>query len=84
MQMVSTERAAAVRKKCLTLAKTCSIGFRSGEYFGKKRGADELAYCFGFVTAEIVHDHDVAGTKRGDKDLLDIGPEALTVDGTVE
>ena len=55
MQMVSTERAAAL-----------------------------LAYCFGFVTAEIVHDHDVAGTKRGDKDLLDIGPEALTVDGTVE
>jgi hypothetical protein len=36
------------------------------------------------VTAEIVHDHDVAGVKRGDKDLFDIGPEALAVDGTVE
>ena len=29
MQMVSTERAAALRKKCLILAKTCSIGFRN-------------------------------------------------------
>jgi hypothetical protein len=36
------------------------------------------------VTAEIVHDHGVAGTKRGDENLLDIGPEALAVDGTVE
>ena len=33
-QMVSAERAAALRSKCLSLAKTCSIGFRSGEYFG--------------------------------------------------
>ena len=33
-QMVSAERAAALRNKCLSLAKTCSIGFRSGEYFG--------------------------------------------------
>jgi len=36
------------------------------------------------MTAEVVHDHDVAGAKRGDEDLLDIGPEALTVDWTVE
>src|ERR1700682_3354117 len=46
--------------------------------------ADELAHRFGFVTTEIVHDHDVAGAKRGDEDLLDIDPEALTVDWTVE
>src|SRR3979490_3487447 len=44
--------------------------------------ADELAHRFGFVTTEIVHDHDVAGAKRGDDDLLDLGPEALTVDWT--
>jgi hypothetical protein len=36
------------------------------------------------VTAEIVHDHDVAGVKRGNKNLFDIDPEALPVDGTVE
>ena len=75
-----------MRKKCLILAKTCSIGFRSGEQeekLGPGR-ANELAHRFGFVTTEIVHDHDVAGAKRGDEDLLDIGPEALAVDRTVE
>ena len=36
-QMVSAERAAALRNKRLSLAKTCSIGFRSGEYFGRKK-----------------------------------------------
>jgi hypothetical protein len=88
-QMVSAERAAALRNKCMSLAKTCSIGFSSGEHFGRKKGlspgcADELAHRFGFVTTEIVHDHDVAGAKRGDEDLLVIDPEALTVDWTVE
>ena len=57
--------------------------FRQEEELGAG-GADELAYNFGLVTAEIVHDYDVAGMKRGDEDLFDIGPEALTVDGTVE
>jgi len=37
-QLVSAERAAALLNKCLSLAKTCSIGFRSGEYFGSRRG----------------------------------------------
>ncbi len=36
-QMVSAERAAALRNKCLSLAKNCSIGFRTGEYFGRKK-----------------------------------------------
>ncbi len=35
-QTVSTVRAAALRSKRLSLAKTCSMGFRSGEYFGRK------------------------------------------------
>ena len=29
-----TVRAAALRSRCLSLANTCSSGFRSGEYFG--------------------------------------------------
>jgi hypothetical protein len=88
-QMVSAGRAAALRNKCLSLAKTCSIGvqvrrvFRQEEELGPGC-ADELAHRFGFVTTEIVHDHDVAGAKRGDEDLVDLGPEALTVDWTVE
>src|SRR5438067_530877 len=57
--------------------------FGQEEELGAGR-ANQLAYGFGFVTAEIVHDHDVARTKRGDEDLFDIGPEALPVDGTVE
>src|SRR3954471_21233532 len=36
-QTASTVRAAALRSRCLSLAKTCSIGFRSGEYFGRKK-----------------------------------------------
>ena len=35
-QTASTVRAAAFRSRCLSLAKTCSIGFRSGQYFGRK------------------------------------------------
>ena len=29
-------RAAVFRSRCLSLANTCSIGFRSGEYFGRR------------------------------------------------
>ena len=71
-QIASTVRAAALRKRCLSLAKTCSMGFRSGEYLGKKIS---LA-----PAARIVHDDDVAGAQRGSEDLLDIGLKALAVD----
>jgi hypothetical protein len=67
--MASPKRAAALRKKCLILAKTLLDRvpvrrvFRQEEELGAGR-ADELAYGFGFVTAEIVHDHDVSvGTR---------------------
>src|SRR5439155_19031689 len=53
--------------------------FRQEEELGAGR-ADELTYGSALVTAEIVHDDDLAGTKRGHEDLLDIGPEALAVD----
>lgn len=35
-QTESTVRAIALRSRCLSLAKTSSIGFRSGEYFRRK------------------------------------------------
>ena len=65
-QTVSTVRAAALRSRCLSLAKTCSIGLRSGEYFGRKNSlapAERMSAAHGFalVAAEIVHDDDVAG-----------------------
>src|SRR6266536_1105047 len=46
--------------------------------------ANELAHGFAFVAAEIVDDDDVTGLQGGDEDLLDLGPEAVPVDGTVE
>jgi hypothetical protein len=36
------------------------------------------------VTAEIIHDHDVAGPKRGDEDLFDIDLKGLAVDRTFQ
>jgi len=36
------------------------------------------------VAAEIVHDHDVTCLEAGNKDLLDIELEALTIDRTIE
>ena len=88
-QTVSTVRAAALRRRCLSLAKTCSIGLRSGEYLGRKKSlapAARMARRMGLATvaAEIVDDDDVAWLEGGDEDLLDIGQEALAVDRSVE
>src|SRR3954454_3379024 len=83
-QTASTVRAAAFRTRCLSLAKTCSIGFRSGEYFGRKNSlapAERMSWArHCFVAAEIVHDDDIAGTKDGQNNLLDIGAKAHAVD----
>ncbi len=46
--------------------------------------SDELAHGFALAAAEIVHDDDVAGPKRGDKNLLDIGSKTLAVDRIVK
>lgn len=46
--------------------------------------ADGLTDSRAFVTAQIVHDDDVAGREGRDKELLDIVDEALPVDRLVE
>ena len=70
------------------MAKTCSIGLRSGEYFGRKTRradvADRSSHHLSLVGAEIVEDHDVARLKRRDEELFDIGVEAFAVDGPIE
>jgi hypothetical protein len=43
-------------------------------------GAGEPADRFALVTAEVIHDHDVAGAQRRDQDLFDIDLEGLAVD----
>src|SRR5215204_6140537 len=87
--MVSTVRAAHLRRRCLSLAKTCSIGFKSGEIFWQEDQlgagrADELAYGFALVAAEIVHDDDVARLQGGDEDPLDVSSEVFAVDWAIE
>src|SRR2546428_4397241 len=57
--------------------------FWQEEEFGAGR-ADERPHGFALVAAEIVQNDDVAGTKRGHEDLLDIDPEALAVDRPLE
>ena len=68
-QTASGVRAAALRSQCLSLAKSFSIGFRSGEYFGRKKSRAPAARmarrtAAALVRAEVVHDDDVAGTQR--------------------
>lgn len=36
------------------------------------------------MVAEIVHDHDIAGTKGRQENLLDVGPEALAIDRSLD
>ena len=45
---------------------------------------NELAYDLALVAAEIVEDHDIAGTKGWKQHLLDIGSEALAVDRSLD
>ncbi len=70
------------------MAKTCSIGLRSGEYFGRNTGGpdgpDRLPDGLSFVRAEIVEDDDVAWFEGRNQELLDVGEKALAVDGSVE
>jgi hypothetical protein len=47
-------------------------------------GTNELTYGFASVATEIVHDHDVARTKRREKDLLDVEAEAVAVDWALD
>ena len=46
--------------------------------------ADQVAYRLAFVTAEIVHDDDVARTEGRHQELFDIGAKAGAVDRPVD
>jgi hypothetical protein len=83
--MASIDRAWAMRIQCFTLAKTCSMGLRSGEYGGRKRelGAgfdDGRADGRGAVAPEIVENDDVAGAQCRHEELLDVGTEDAAID----
>src|SRR4029077_13491362 len=45
---------------------------------------DGAAHCLALVATEIIEDDDVARLQRWSQNLIDIGPEALAVDWTIE
>ena len=87
--MLSTVRSLAFRSKCLSLAKTCSIGFRSGELRRQEEqpracSSYRASYGMRFVAAEIIEHDDVSGVQRRDEDLPDIELEQFAVDRAVD
>lgn len=74
LQTSSADRFAAFLSQCLSFEKNCSIGFISGEYFGRKKsgapsGADSQAYGMTLARSEIVHDDDVARPQAGESHM---------------
>jgi hypothetical protein len=60
-----------------------------GGVFGQQEqpatcGPDCVADGRAFVTAEVIHDHQITGMERRPKDLFDIGPEPLAVDRAIQ
>lgn len=62
-QTPSTVRAAALRSRCLSLAKTSSIGFRSGEYFGRKNSI--MSFGCGVLISAVAYDLLEDGYQEG-------------------
>ena len=88
-QTVSTVRLAAFRSQCLSLAKNFSIGFRSGEYLGRKKSlapAERMARRTALPLCEprLSMMTMSPGLQRRDEDLLDVELEALAVDRPVD
>src|SRR4030095_9597226 len=88
-QTVSKLLAAALRSQCLSLAKACSIGFRSGEYFGRKNSLAPTMRIgsrtgLATMTAKVIHNDNVAGAKCWNQHLFDIEPKPFAVDRTVK
>lgn len=70
---------------CEDLLDRIEIGtiWRQEEQLGSD-GSKGTTHGFGFVTAEIVDDNNIAGSERRQKKLLDIGAEALAVDRSID
>lgn len=62
--------------RCLSVAKTCSIGIRSASILAGRTACrdrtGELANCFAPVAAEVIQADDTAGSKDGQENLLHI------------
>src|SRR5580704_6104112 len=81
-------RASAFRSKVLNLAKTCSIGLRSGEYLGRntrRAPTSRIARRMAFALWEPRLSRMTGARLEGrNEELFNIGAEAFAVDGPVE
>ncbi len=87
--MASKVRASAFLSECLSLAKTCSMGFRSGEYFGKKNSlapAERISWraALPLWLPRLSMMTISPGRRVGKEDLLEVEAEALAVDRALE
>ena len=85
-QVASMVLGSALRIRCFSLAKSCSIGLRSGrqeEEMGAG-GPDGAAGGLSLVAAEVVEDDDVAFGEGRPENLLDVEGEELAVDRAVD
>src|SRR5437763_1273300 len=80
-QTVSTVRAAALRNRCLSLANTCSIGFRSGEYFGSRNSlAPAERMSWRMILIHCARRRATSGRSRSPATTLFFKAELLVVD----
>ena len=85
-QVASVVRGSVLRSRVSSLAKTCSIGLKSGEQ-EEQLGAgaeDQLANRLALLAAEVIHDDNVAGAEGGHQELFDVSTEAGAVDRPVD
>ena len=88
-QTASTVRLAALRSKCLSLAKSFSMGLRSDEYLGRKMSlapALRIAWrtALPLWLPRLSMMTMSPGWERGNEDLLYVDQEPLAVDRTVD
>ena len=88
-QTAAMERSSALRSRVLSLAKTISIGFRSGTVGRQEQQvragiSDGPAHGNALVAAQVVHHDDVARPQSWHQELCHPGQEQAAVDGTVE
>src|SRR5215213_1754293 len=89
LQTASVVRAAARRSQCLSFEKSCSIGFRSGEYLGRKRRRAPAAR-MARRTALLLCEPRLSMTtmspcrRVGTRTFVDVEPEGLAIDRPVE
>src|SRR5947207_13315710 len=88
-QTVSTVRGGKFSQEVFELGEDLLDGVQVGRVFGQEEelGAcrtDELTHDFASVAAEIVHDYDVARTKRRKQNFHYIDPKAVAIDRALE